>query len=188
MSSHVRSAGFRFVVAFSLVMTFTSSLAVAQRMNVRGMRYSHYTTQSDEAYAKKDWKRAIFYRELVTKITPFDHGNYYNLACCYALNGDTDKAFEALDNSVRYGWCDTTHMKRDSDLDSLHDDERFSAILKASDACAKESQFVYEPKSAKNNKSVELLIALCGYGGKPPACLGMSGSRSPINWAFRSLH
>ncbi|GJM24802.1 MAG: hypothetical protein DHS20C16_12170 [Phycisphaerae bacterium] len=167
MSSHIRLSWIRLAAVFALLMAFTSSAAIAQQMNIRAMRVFHYSTQSDEAYAKADWERAIFYRELVANLAPLDHLNYYNLACCYALDGQTDKAFEALDNSIRYGWCDTNHIKRDTDLDSLRDDDRYQTTLQSADECNRESQFVHEPASAKNNKSVELLIALCGFGGNP---------------------
>ncbi|HNO76716.1 MAG TPA: hypothetical protein PKN33_01550 [Phycisphaerae bacterium] len=167
MASGMRSFSIGLAAVFALVALFGSAQAAAEQVNVRTMQLRHYTTQSDEAYAKKDWKRAIQYREYVTKILPFDHNNYYNLACCYALDGQTDKAFEALDNSIRYGWCDAKHIKNDSDLESLRDDERFEAMLESVAKCNKETQFVYEPETSSKIDSVSLIVALCGDGGNP---------------------
>lgn len=167
MTPGIRFLSVRFVAAMLLLTMIAGLPASAQQMNTRGMRLNHYSIKSDEAYAKEDWDKAIFYRELIAKMSPLDHGNYYNLACCYALNGDTDKAFDALDNSIRYGWCDGDHIKSDTDLDSLREDDRYPSMLDAVEACRKEAQFVYEPASPKGEGPVELLVALCGYGSNP---------------------
>lgn len=169
MSLHTRLSLIRLAAVLALLTAFAIPPAFAQQMNIRTMRYVHYTTQSDEAYAKKNWEQAIFYRELVAKMAPLDPLNYYNLACCYALDDQKDKAFEALAHSIRYGWCDTDHIKGDTDLDALRDDDRYPTMLESASECDQESQFVYEPASAKSNESVELLIALCGYRGNPRA-------------------
>ncbi len=169
MSAFTRFPAIRYAAIALFLTIFASTTLGAIKLNTRGMRYLHYTTQSDEAYAKKDWERAIFYRELIVKMAPLDNLNYYNLACCYALDDKPDKAFEALSNSIRYGWCDSEHIKRDTDFASIRDDDRFKAVLKEVRKCDKESQFVYEPESKKRDESVDLLIALCGFGSNPRA-------------------
>ncbi len=53
----------------------------------------------------------------------------YNLACAFALEGETDQAFEALRQSIDAGWRDARHMKRDRDLISLQNNPEFTTII-----------------------------------------------------------
>ena len=61
-------------------------------------------------------------------------GDDYNAACCYALAGNKDAAFAVLDKVVKNGWTNTSWMKKDPDLASLHDDARWNAIVAQADA------------------------------------------------------
>lgn len=60
---------------------------------------------------------------------PVDDMVWYNLGCSYALTKHTDEAFEALTKAIDLGYCDYDWMKRDTDLNNLHDDPRFEALL-----------------------------------------------------------
>ena len=53
----------------------------------------------------------------------------HNLARAWALKGDKDKAFEALQNAIDNGYRDKESFKTDTDLDSLRSDPRFKAFL-----------------------------------------------------------
>lgn len=53
----------------------------------------------------------------------------YNVACFYAMKGDTDRSIELLERAVERGWGDRSWLETDSDLDSLRDDDRFKALL-----------------------------------------------------------
>ncbi len=53
----------------------------------------------------------------------------YNGACFYAVQGDSDRAFELLEQALKLGWGDRAWMEHDSELESLHDDPRFRALL-----------------------------------------------------------
>jgi tetratricopeptide (TPR) repeat protein len=53
----------------------------------------------------------------------------YNLACCYALRGDPEAAFDYLDQAVDAGWTDADALAGDSDLASLRGDARFNAVV-----------------------------------------------------------
>ena len=54
---------------------------------------------------------------------------YYNLACSYALIGDLDKSIASLQKSIRLGYSDFAHLKKDADLKILQDDPRFVKLL-----------------------------------------------------------
>ena len=51
---------------------------------------------------------------------------FYNAACCHALAGNRDQAFEWLDAAVQAGFDNWHHIRRDSDLDALKTDDRWS--------------------------------------------------------------
>ena len=53
----------------------------------------------------------------------------YDLACCYALSNDKEKAIEWLDRSVQNGFDQSAHMRNDPDLASLREDPRFKSIV-----------------------------------------------------------
>lgn len=55
--------------------------------------------------------------------------NYYDLACYRALDGDKEGALDALLKSIEYGYDYFIHMRQDSDLDTLRDDERFVDMI-----------------------------------------------------------
>ncbi|MEL6611966.1 MAG: DUF6624 domain-containing protein [Bacteroidota bacterium] len=61
-------------------------------------------------------------------------GVAYNAACCFALAGDSEQAFVYLQQSLDAGWRDADHMQADSDLDTLHDDPRWSEAVAAAEA------------------------------------------------------
>ena len=53
----------------------------------------------------------------------------YNLACCEALEGNTEEAFSWLQSAVDAGFGDPDWILQDNDLSSLRDDPRFQEIL-----------------------------------------------------------
>jgi len=53
----------------------------------------------------------------------------YNLACSYALVGQPDKAFDALELAVQIGYRDVKHMENDTDLNSVRSDPRYLALI-----------------------------------------------------------
>lgn len=65
----------------------------------------------------------------LTQLLPNDPITWYNLGCSYALNGETDRALEALDLATRHGYRDRRWMLQDRDLQSLRDDPRFLDLV-----------------------------------------------------------
>jgi len=53
---------------------------------------------------------------------------YYNFACTYALVGDKVMALDCLEKSVEHGFFNYSHMMKDSDLDLLRSENRFTDI------------------------------------------------------------
>lgn len=55
--------------------------------------------------------------------------SYYNAACSFALAGDTEKAFENLHLLLADGYTNKARLEGDSDLASLHGNERWAKLL-----------------------------------------------------------
>lgn len=53
----------------------------------------------------------------------------YNLACCYALMGKKDEAFEWLDVAIQVGFAEEELLRNDPDIASLRSDPRFRKYL-----------------------------------------------------------
>jgi tetratricopeptide (TPR) repeat protein len=65
----------------------------------------------------------------LVKLRPESPRANYNLACSYALLGEPEKAFRALEVAVEYGFDDPEHLARDDDLKSLREDARFAELI-----------------------------------------------------------
>ena len=53
----------------------------------------------------------------------------YDLACVYSLKGDTENAMAHLTNAANNGWDGVAHTKRDSDLNSIHDNANWDKTI-----------------------------------------------------------
>ena len=54
----------------------------------------------------------------------------YNMACAYALQGDKNAAFDWLERARKAGFKVAEHAEDDDDLDSLHRDARWDAVVR----------------------------------------------------------
>ncbi len=88
-------------------------------------------------HASGDLDNAILAHKKATKMPAVAPQAFYNLGCAYALQGKTNDAFEALQTAMDMGVRDTAQFKGDSDLKSLHSDERWSPMLKSIDQLTK---------------------------------------------------
>ena len=54
---------------------------------------------------------------------------YYNLACNYSLTNRTKEALEAFEKAIGFGFSEYRHVKTDSDLDNIRNEEKFVALM-----------------------------------------------------------
>ncbi len=66
----------------------------------------------------------------LTRICPSEAIAWYNLGCSYALINRKADALAALTKAIELGYKDIEWMGGDSDLESIHDDPQFRALLK----------------------------------------------------------
>ena len=86
------------------------------------------------AYNNKDYAQAAKLLEQAVARGSNQNDVLYNAACSFALAGDREKAFRFLERAIRAGYRDTTHLKSDTDFNSLHDDPRWPKMIAACDA------------------------------------------------------
>lgn len=111
----------------AILMLFLSGTTIAQLSE----EYTALVKQSDDAYDKKEFRAcAEAFAEgfkLHEKVPSYHR---YNAACCWALAGEVDPAFEQLLRIAEKGnYTDYEHTLKDSDLNSLHDDERWNKVI-----------------------------------------------------------
>ena len=141
--------------------------AAEAQANKRWMKINFYYKKANDAYQAKNWGEAIEYYNRYLELRPFDSGNRYNLACCYSLNKQTKEALDALEESIEYGWDDSSWMQQDSDLDFIEGEGRFAKLLKLADECRDEQFVLHTPRKLSKGKGTPLIVALHGFAGNP---------------------
>ena len=74
-------------------------------------------------------ERGIEWARRARAMDPEDSGVLYNVACVYAILGQSDEAIACLEKSVSNGFGHREWLENDSDLDSLRSDARFKTLL-----------------------------------------------------------
>jgi tetratricopeptide (TPR) repeat protein len=81
-------------------------------------------------YQNKDYKQAIpAYQKALALGAGFPSNQAYNIACCYALMGDKESALKWLEKAFEIGFRDLELAQKDSDLQSLHGDPRYTKLV-----------------------------------------------------------
>ncbi|MBI2901090.1 MAG: tetratricopeptide repeat protein [Planctomycetes bacterium] len=115
---------------------FQEDAALAQEAREKGPKLDQQEKelfdQSMAAYNAKEWATAIrgfkilFY---LNQFNPTGRSSAYNLACCYALSGEKDRALDWMEIMVDHGYSDWDHMKKDTDFDALRSDPRYKRLM-----------------------------------------------------------
>src|SRR6478736_2123325 len=94
--------------------------------------YAYFVKKADSLYKAKDYRNSASnysaaFKAIGWKGTAIDR---YNAACSWALAGYADSAFFQLDRIARKGnYTNYGHITTDSDLNALHVDNRWPALL-----------------------------------------------------------
>jgi serine/threonine protein kinase/Flp pilus assembly protein TadD len=75
--------------------------------------------------------RALDWASRALAIDPEEPVTLYNVACVYALQGQTDQALDCLEGAVKHGFAHKAWIENDSDLDSLRGTDRYQTLLKS---------------------------------------------------------
>ncbi len=87
---------------------------------------NYYYTSS--LYAAEAFDEVIRYKKSKSGWET-DNGSLYDLACAYSRSGNKETSFDYLNKSLEQGWDRVGHISEDSDLEALHADSRWSAVI-----------------------------------------------------------
>lgn len=88
---------------------------------------SRYAQLGGQLYREKKYKESAMNYELAVKEDP-NGVDFYNMACSYSLDHNANKAFEALNKAVEYGFYGRNQYENDTDLTSLKSDARWKEL------------------------------------------------------------
>ncbi|MGH7162137.1 MAG: TPR end-of-group domain-containing protein, partial [Planctomycetota bacterium] len=80
-------------------------------------------------YNRRDWTRAVAAFESQIAVYAGNPRPYYNIACCYALQGDAERAGTWLTLAVLHGWRDREHLAQDPDFAAVRDSRAYADCL-----------------------------------------------------------
>jgi hypothetical protein len=119
--------------------------------------YATLVKQGYKIYGEKDYEKSVQTFEQAFKLAKPKPGDLYNAACAATLGKQIEKAFSFLDQAVDFGYSNITHLKSDTDLESLHQDRRWQEILlKIEKKEAEELAKLKYPKILKRIDSMEV--------------------------------
>ena len=78
-----------------------------------------------------DYARALEWAHRALSMAPEEAAILYNVACAYALLGETDKSIDFLEKAFRQGYSHKAWTGRDPDLLSIRDHPRFTALMQS---------------------------------------------------------
>jgi adenylate cyclase len=97
------------------------------KLNPHDTRAIYFAAQNLYRVGEKD--KAVAMAEQAMRQGMNEPVVLYNVACFYTGLGDHDRAIDLLEQAVEQGWGDRAWMENDSDLDPLHAEPRFQALL-----------------------------------------------------------
>ncbi len=100
--------------------------AVENDKNVRSLHHAMYAYLYLQQY---DSLEAVQNRLLAQDADHPVNSNLYNIACLYALRGDTVKCLDYLTQSLEAGFLSFNHARKDPDFGSLLQDSRFLDLI-----------------------------------------------------------
>lgn len=106
-----------------------------------------------------------------------ERGNYYDAACLYSLMGETKKSLSYLRKALENGFCRFAHIRRDEDLDNIHDLPEFTTLMQefekkyeeslAEDAAANDTVSTGEIVEIPFSKESGVCKVNCAINGLP---------------------
>lgn len=114
--------------------------------------------QAAAAARQQEWKRAEELARQAVAEVPFLPTPHYQLACLLALEGQTEEALNSLTRALELGFADAARMERDSDLQSLRENDKFRRLVQQAQATS--SKLIASPTVAP--RAVENGVAWVG--------------------------
>ena len=93
-----------------------------------------------DAYRRDDYPEATKLLEELLELEPNSVYASYNLACLYALAGESDRSLHMLDQAIQLGFSELSFARHDPDLGSLHENPRFRHLVGMEEAASEEAK------------------------------------------------
>jgi tetratricopeptide (TPR) repeat protein len=87
------------------------------------------STQAFALFYLGDTDQAIAFMNAIIAENPEDAGEYYNLACLYALANKKQEAVDALKLAIELGYKSYNHIRLDRDLTNIREEQAYQDIL-----------------------------------------------------------
>jgi len=100
---------------------------IAGAVNSSGKARNFYSQLGGKLLSIKKYQEGIQCYQKANEIEPRG-GDFYNVACAYALTQNKDKAFDALNKAADLGYNSKQNFEGDTDLASLKSDERWKSL------------------------------------------------------------
>lgn len=97
------------------------------KLNPHDTRAIYFAAQNLYRIGEKDKARAMAEQAMQQGMN--EPVVLYNVACFYTGLGEHERAIDLLEQAVQLGWGDRAWMENDSDLEPLHAEPRFQALL-----------------------------------------------------------
>ena len=94
-----------------------------------GQTYKELIVQAESLYNSKDFKESSELYKHAFTIEKKKSSDLYNGACSAALSGDKKNAFSFLNQAIKNGWANIDHIKKDPDLESLHNEKAWAEMI-----------------------------------------------------------
>ena len=85
----------------------------------------------DSLYELGERGRAREWADRARSMDPEEPAILYNVACAYALLGETDRSIDSLGRALRQGYSHKAWIEKDPDFSSVRDHPRFKALLQS---------------------------------------------------------
>lgn len=161
------------VVAMNFV-AMTTMTAPQTKTKLRPV--SRLRSLIDTAHDEGDYKLCVELGLDIENRQIGNEGDKYDLACSYALIGDSKSAVVWLQRTADEGWSKHDHAAKDKDLDSIREadgyQEAMDAILenkKAEDA--EDDPVFFVPSTYNAAKAAPLIVALHGFASEADSFL-----------------
>lgn len=93
--------------------------------------YDHrYASVAYDYLRDKEYGRAETYFDEAIRVNPGNAWNYYNKACLYSVQGNTEAGLHWLERAFDQGFSDWEHLKNDADSRALRETKPFKRLLK----------------------------------------------------------
>lgn len=109
-----------------LITTLFLSLFV---LGLHAQTFEEFISEGDRLYDEGIYLESAQTYSKAFEIKEGNRSQYYNAACSYALAGESAEAMKHLNQAVDKGWMNLKHIKRDKDLNTLHDTPEWEAVL-----------------------------------------------------------